>query len=317
MLTLYKLQIFSLVAQTGSFSRAAKRLYLTQSAISQHVAGLEKQLGTQLFERGPTGVRLTQAGENLLHYAQQILRLAAEAEIAVTQVENLSEGQLKLGATPVASIYLLPTWIQKFHSQYPALNTSLHTGITDDIVHRVVHSQLDLGFVEGELKRNDNFHSLEVREITLYLVVSREHPWSQREEIRLQELEQARFIMRPHNSHTRAWAEKIFRQHHVEPQIVAEFSDPEVIKQAVISGMGVTILPLCMVQKECAQQVLSAVPIREITLKRSLKLIWKADTVFTPISRAFLATLVDSLPVLVSLLQQTRPSYPLAEAVSV
>ena len=307
MLSLYKLKIFSIVAQAGSFSKAAKSLYLTQSAISQHICSLENKLGTQLFERKPTGVQLTPSGQTLLQYTQKILWLVSAAENAVTNVENLSEGQLKLGATPVAAIYLLPTWIKNFFNRYPALNTSLHTAITADIIQKIINGQLDLGFVEGELEPSTDFHSHVLQEITLYLVVNKNHPWSQREEISLQELNDARFVMRPLESHTRIWVNQLFKQHNIAPQIIAEFDDPEVIKHAVINGMGATILPICMIEKERAQKTLYAIPIQEFTLKRTLKLIWKANTLLSPISRAFLETLAPKYPMLNDLLQQTNP----------
>ena len=305
MLSLYKLHIFAIVAQTGSFNQAAKRLYLTQSAISQHIQSLENHFGAPLFVRKSTGVHLTPAGKMLLDYARQILKLAADAEVALTDVKKLTKGQLKLGATPVAATYILPPWLQEFHGRYPAFSTSLHTGITNDITQRIIHQQLDLGFVEGELMPSMDFHALPIQEITLYLVVNRDHPWSRRDEINLHELEQARFVMRPVDSHTRSWTEQIFRRHHIQPQIVAEFNDPEAIKRAVISGLGVTILPICMIERERAQKLLYAIPIQEITLNRSLKLIWKANMPFTPISRVFLTVLAENLPVLNTLLPPT------------
>jgi DNA-binding transcriptional LysR family regulator len=87
MLSLYKLEIFNAVVQEGSFSRAAQRLYLTQPAVSQHIQSLESSLGTRLFKRGRRGVQLTPAGEMLHDYTRCIMRLLAEAESAITNVE--------------------------------------------------------------------------------------------------------------------------------------------------------------------------------------------------------------------------------------
>jgi DNA-binding transcriptional LysR family regulator len=100
MLSLYKLEIFAAVVHAGSFSAASDRLFMTQPAVSQHIQTLEASLGTTLFVRGRRGVSLTPAGESLYGYTLQILRLVAEAESAVTDVENLAEGQIQIGATP-------------------------------------------------------------------------------------------------------------------------------------------------------------------------------------------------------------------------
>ena len=96
MLNLYKLEIFAIAAQTGSFSAAAERLLMTQPAVSQHIQDLEASLGAKLFARGRRGVTLTPAGETLHRYTQEILRLLAEAENAVTDVQNLASGQVRV-----------------------------------------------------------------------------------------------------------------------------------------------------------------------------------------------------------------------------
>ena len=97
MLNLYKLEIFALVAKSGSFSRAAEQLLLTQPAVSQHVQDLEASVGAPLFVRGRRGATLTPAGEKLLDYTQRIFALVAEAENAVTDVTRLAGGMVRVG----------------------------------------------------------------------------------------------------------------------------------------------------------------------------------------------------------------------------
>ena len=91
MFSLYQLQIFQTVAQEGSISRAAEQLYLTQPAVSQHIRGLEKDLGVRLFERGPRGVELTPSGQVLLDYTRCLLRLAEEARQAAGRAGGVEE----------------------------------------------------------------------------------------------------------------------------------------------------------------------------------------------------------------------------------
>ena len=114
MIDLNKLHVFNVVAQAGSFSAAADRLYITQSAVSQHIKELETGLGRQLFQRGRRGVRLTPHGEILQRYARDIFALVARAEAALTDVAHLSEGRVSIGATPGVAVYLAPEWIQRF-----------------------------------------------------------------------------------------------------------------------------------------------------------------------------------------------------------
>ena len=151
MLTLYKLEIFAQVVQQGSFSSAEERLLITQSAVSQNIQELEASLGAQLFQRGRRGVTLTAPGKKLYDYTRQILTLVAEAENAVTNVEQLASGQVHIGATPGIGVYLLPEWIETFQRRYTKLTVELRTSITPQIIEDLLTQRLDIGFIEGYL----------------------------------------------------------------------------------------------------------------------------------------------------------------------
>ncbi len=296
MLDLHKLEIFLLVAEQGSMSKAADILYLSQAAISQHVKMLEGQLGTKLFVRHRGGVRLTPAGETLLTFAKKILWLAAEAESVVTDVQNLKECELKLGATPAAAVYLLPSWIRGVHEKYKHLRVKTFTDTTLPTVQAVLNRQLDLAIIEGEFEDTLGLGAKTLQDIDLYLVVNPSHPWQQRESVSVHELTDQPIVMRSMPSQTRIWIDHFFAQHEALPNIVAEFNDPEAIKQAVALGEGVAILPLCMLAETMASGRLSILSIEELTMKRSLKLIWNDRRPFPPMVRAFIQYLAQEYP---------------------
>ncbi|WP_322507628.1 LysR family transcriptional regulator [Anaerolinea sp.] len=152
MLSLHKLKIFFTVAEEGSISNAAERLYLTQAAVSQHIHDLEAALGVRLFERHAQGVRLSPAGERLREYAQQILRLASLAESELTEVSNLKEGEVRLGVTPGAAVHLLTEWLLAFHERFPHLKATVESSITPTLVSKILKRQMDFALVEGEVK---------------------------------------------------------------------------------------------------------------------------------------------------------------------
>lgn len=290
MLSLYKLEIFASVVQAGSFSAAAQRLYMTQPAVSQHIQDLEKSLGTPLFIRGRRGVTLTPPGETLYEYTLQILRLVARAESEVTDVENLSEGQITIGATPGVSTYLLPEWIRGFREQYPNLNVSLQTDITTQNVVGVMEHKIDIAFVEGELEKiqRKNLGSLVLRPVHLFVIISCDHHWCGRETISIAELNDQPFITRQPNSRTRVWIDAMLDQHNVKPRIVGEFDNQEAIKQAVMSDMGIAIMPDYAVERERGAQLLNTLRVDDANLSRELKLLWDANAPFTPVTRALL-----------------------------
>lgn len=301
MLSLYKLEVFAVVVRVGSFSKAAEHLYLTQSAVSQHIQNLETSLGTTLFKRTGRGVVLTASGQVLIGYARQILNLVKEAEGAVVNVEGLGTGKLQIGATPGADVYLLPDWIGSFQNRFPNLIVSLTTNITDHIVSGILKQTYDLGFVEGELDNDPHLGQQILQEVQQLVVVGKGHPWVQRKSISVHDLQDQPFIARLPNSHTRAWLESILNQNDIELNIVSEFANPEAIKRAVSSGMGISILPAYVIGYEQTLGLMHALPIKNVELKRTIKLIWKQSDPFNPIARAFLTNLVDEYPQLLHL----------------
>lgn len=303
MLDLYKLHIFSVVVQTGSFSAAADQLYMTQSAVSQHIKELEGSLGRQLFQRGRRGVRLTPHGEVLNRYTGEIFELVAKAENALVNVEQLTSGRISIGATPGIGVYLVPDWVQHFRSHYPKITVAMQTDITARIVADVLGGRLEMGFIEGELddQPNPRLASLVLEEIEQQVIVGFKHPYWDRQAIELRDLQQQSLIVREANSHSRIWLEKSLHQHGIEPLIGAEFDNLESIKRAIAVGRCLAILPPYVVQTEAQQGLLHVLPIVGRPLTRSLKLIWDSQVSFSPIVRAFLLELASRYPAIHSL----------------
>ncbi|MCC7450846.1 MAG: LysR family transcriptional regulator [Anaerolineae bacterium] len=303
MLSLYKLEVFSAVVESGSFSGAADRLYLTQPAVSQHIQDLEARLGVKLFKRGRRGVSLTAAGETLRDYTSCILRLVAEAESAVTNVEQLSGGQIRIGATPGAGMYLLPDWMRAFQRRFPNLAISLTTDVTAQVIAGILNHTLDMGFIEGEPDNNGRLAQLVLQEVSQYVIVGQGHDWCGRETIAIHDLNGQPFITRTRNSQTRAWLDQLMNEYGVTVNVVAEFDNPEAIKQAVISGMGLAIMPEYVVRRERDLRLLRAVPVADAALVRTLKLVWDGQSPFKPAARAFLTHLSSQFPQVLSLPQ--------------
>ena len=304
MLSLYKLEIFAAVVRAGSFSAAATQLYMTQPAVSQHIQDLENSLGTSLFIRGRRGVTMTSAGEILFDYTTRILQLVAEAESQVTNVENLTSGQLNIGATPGVSTYLLPDWLHNFRQKYPQLNVALHTGVTGTNVNNVMDHKIDLAFVEGELDKinRKGLGYLILRPVDMLVVVGQAHEWAQRESLTLPELTDKPFITRQPNSRTRVWVDAVLAKHKVKPKIIAEYDNQEAIKQSVMSNMALTILPDYAIHREIDAGLMYSIPVEDVDLSRELKLLYDATMPFTPVARALLQHLADLFPQLTALL---------------
>lgn len=296
MLKLSKLEVFIIVAQEGSFSAAAKRLHLSQPAVSRHMQELEESLGIRLFKRLRRGVELTTGGEILRQYTEQILWLVHEAEGALTDVRHMVVGQVRVGATPGVSVYLLPTWTRSFTSAYPNLTVSARTGTTSGVIESLLTGRIELGVVEGELEAIplEQLGSVILQDIELVLVVGEGHPWWDADLIDAESLHNHPFVTRQVGSRTRVWIDDILNHRGIEPRLIAEFDNPEAIKEAVMNGLGVTILPTYAVARERAGDLLRAKQIVDLHLQRQLKLLWHTTRPFSPVTRAFLTHLAET-----------------------
>jgi len=298
MLDLHKLEVFSVVVREGSFSGAASRLLMTQSAVSQHIQALEAGLGVPLFERHRRGVTPTEPGKTLYEYTEAIFKLVAEAENAVTNVDQLAEGQVAIGASPGVSVYLLPDWVQAFRAQHPNLTVSLRTDITPQIAAEVRARRIDLGIVEGELAAADRaqLSVTPLQEFDQYVVVGCKHPWWGRERVSIDAIDGQALITRQPHSQTRIWLEQILLEHGVQPRISAEFDHLESIKRAVMAGHCLTIMPAYTVEQEQQLGLLHVIPIDGSPLQRMLKLIRNPEAHLSPVARAFMAHLAGYFP---------------------
>ncbi|MGQ9908540.1 MAG: LysR family transcriptional regulator [Candidatus Flexifilum sp.] len=297
MIDLHKLHIFHIVAREGSFSAAAGRLFITQSAVSQHMKDLEIGLGQPLFQRGWRGVRLTPAGEVLADYAARIFALIAEAESALSDVQNLESGKVVIGATPGVSAYLAPGWVAQFRARYPRLTVSVSTGVTGQIAADVLAGRLDLGLIEGELDdAPPRLTYCVLEQVEQMVVVGEGHPLWDVPSVSPADLRAHSIITRQTGSQTRSWLEQALRQQGIEPQISAEFDNLESIKRAVAAGGCLTLLPAYVVADEVARGLLRTIPVEGTPFTRELKLIWTRGTPFSPPARAFISVLAQLYP---------------------
>ncbi len=295
MFSLYQLQIFQVVAEEGSISRAAERLYLTQPAVSQHIGALEKDLGTRLFDRGPRGVKLTASGEILGDYARCLLRLADEAYRSVARAADVQEERLRIGASPGAGVYLLPEWVNSFHRRHPSLSVTLTTAITPAIVQAILDGNIDIGIVEGE-PDSDAVDAVPLWDEAIAIVVGRGHPLWGRARVDAATLSRQGFVVREEGSLTRAWESHILGEYGITPHIVASFDSPVAIKQAIISGLGIALLPEFSIRQELTAGTLHAVKLVEGPLVRTLRLLWGAGSRERSAVQAFMVYLNDEFP---------------------
>lgn len=140
-------KVFYAVATSGSFSEAAKNLFITQSAVSQHIRSLENELGVMLFARGRKGAKLTSHGELLLQYAKRALEEIEMAENLFNKMKSLDEGSLRIGAGDTITRHFLLDKLERFHETYPAIKIEIVNRVTDETLAKLSTGKVDVAFV--------------------------------------------------------------------------------------------------------------------------------------------------------------------------
>src|SRR5689334_1616530 len=248
---------FSTVARLGGITRAADELNTVQSNVTQRVKALESEIGTALFERHSRGMSLTGAGRRLLPYAQRMAALSREALLAARD-DGEPKGPLAIGSMETTAAVRLPTLLADFHRRYPAVELSLRTATTADLVAAVLDGSLDGAFVAGPVEHADLAATVAFRE-ELVLVTAR--PIKNLAELRAATPESGPTALVFRTGCT-------YRQR--LEQVLTEFGWPSAIRfelgtldgmvGCVAAGMGVTLLPRAVVGRNDGVSVHALTP---------------------------------------------------------
>ena len=293
-MNLHQLRIFYTVARLGSFSRAAEELRISQPSVSIQVADLERSMSVDLFEQLGKRIYLTDAGRVLEDYARQILNLVEEANSALAEVAGEYRGRLTIGASSTPGTYVLPRVIGAFQERFPNVTVTLDIANTRRIQERILRNELDVGIVGWEVSSH-NLEVLPLLEDELVLVVPPGHQLAQAETVQAKVLRDQRVIMRERGSGTREAAEAALREAGVVLSPAMELGSNEAIKETVAAGLGVTILSTLAVAPEVAARRLIVVPMNDVSIRRSFRVVYHRDKRMGKALRTFLDMLQTSV----------------------
>jgi len=241
MLENFRLKVFRSVAEHMSFRKAGEALYLTQPAITLQIKALEDELGTKLFERSASGVRLTEAGNVLLQYADRMHQLAEEAEGRMAALKGETSGHIVLGASTTIAQYVLPPLLADFSRAYPTIRLHVFSENTEHVAEGVATGRFGLGLIEGPPKRRD----LKVQpwfDDELLLVVPAGHEWASLGVISPEALIGAPLVMRELGSGSRHIVENGLQTAGIRLQslrVVMELNSTEATLSCIEAGLGV------------------------------------------------------------------------------
>ncbi len=247
-----RLQVFVSVARLLSFTKAAEALHMTQPAVTFQIRQLEDHFNTRLFDRAHNRISLTEAGQRVLGFAEQIFALYAEMDSSVQSITGEVSGELELGASTTIAEYMLPSLLGLFKTRYPDVTIRLKVGNTDTIVQMVENNLIDLGVVEARVE-NRNLVVEPCHRDRMVLIVPPGHELAGEGPVSLRRVMQYPYICREQGSGTR---EVLLQQieaaglDSADLDIVLELGSPESIKGAVEAGMGISILSRTIIDKE-------------------------------------------------------------------
>ena len=282
-----RLEAFVAVARERSFTRAALDLHLSQSAVSQQIRALERELGTQLLERTRRRVDLTPAGATLYERAERILRDLEGARRAVAAAAGEVAGALDVAASLTIAGYLLPAPLARLVAAHPDVRVSVRVENSEHVARALLSGEADLGFVEGELTP-EGLRVEELQSDELVAIAPAGHRLAARDELRLADLAAEPFVAREPGSGTREVAEAELARAGFDPsrlRVVAELSGIDPIKGAVEAGLGLAIVSALTVRRELALGTLVARPIEGVTMRRRLVAAFAADRPPLPAAR--------------------------------
>ena len=287
------------VVETGSFSKAAKELYLTQPTVSAHISALEKELKVRLFIRNTKEVTMSDAGQDLYKYAKQMFELECQiAEHFNIRGRNSSNHSITIAASTIPAQYLLPDVLMMFKKLYPKEQFKLIETDSSQVVSHIVDGMADVGFtgtvLEKKYCRYIPFYKDKLSIITPNTEKYRALQEDGGDEIFW--LKGEHVILREEGSGTRKAAQKQLKKAGIdmgELDIIASIDNQETIKRSVRQGMGVSILSRLATEEEVQEGHMLAFPIPKSDAGRDINLVYNKNTPMTANVERFIKIIKD------------------------
>ncbi len=232
---LTQLRSFHAVATEGSFTRAAQALHVSQPTVTTQVRQLEDLYQVELFHRTGRRIRPTEIGERLLQLSRQIFGLEHEAVQVLRDAGELRSGHLRVAAVGPSHVTKM---LAAFNQRYPDINISVGTGNSEDVLTRLLDYSADVGVLAQVLK-DKRFVSVPYSEHPIVIFCNANHRFARRRSIRTAELQGEKLILREQGSTTRKAIESALKVAGVQPTVVMEVASREIIREAVLQGLGV------------------------------------------------------------------------------
>lgn len=289
-----QLKAFLAIAEAKTFTAGARRVNVTQAAISMQIRQLEDEVGLQLFTRTPRRVILTEAGEYLLERARKILREHDSALAEIAEIAGAAFGRLRIGtASGTFAMHQLPGIMQKLKEKYPNSELSVASGTSAKLVDRIMHGEIDIAFISLPVD-NTNITCESLFSDEIVAIAHPKHPLAKEKYISAATLAGERLILGERGGNTRRMIDDFFAAANVRPNITMEMSRQEAINEMVANGLGVGMTGAKSVARDVREGRLITWLIEGAEIKWELGLARLRGGHYSPIAKEFVKLCKES-----------------------
>jgi len=277
-ISLQQLEALLFLVTEGNFSRAAKKMHLSQPSLTKHIANMEAILGMTVVRREKTGVVLTPEGNIVFDLAARILKLRDEAGEKIAGMQQNEAGDIAIAASTIPATYILPHVLSRFRRAHPGIRINVQSADSEEVLNMILNGEKELGII-GKRPSRGKLEAEPLWQDRLVLTVPAGHRWTAKPSVSLPEIMEEPFIVREKGSGTREILERYLKEQAntdlAKFRIAAEFGSSEAVKEAILAGLGVSILSIRAVTRELNLQLLKEVPVEDWRIERSFYLIWR------------------------------------------
>jgi LysR family transcriptional regulator, low CO2-responsive transcriptional regulator len=289
--TLHQLKVFEVVARHGSFTRAAEELFLTQPTVSIQVKQLTKAVGLPLFEQVGKRLYLTDAGRELLATCREIFDRLDQFEMTVANFKGMKQGRLRLAAVTTTK-YFVPRLLGPFCQRFPGIDIEFQVTNHERLVARLAEN-LDDMYILSQLPEHLDINYHAFLENPLVVLAPVFHPLVNEKNIPLERLADEPFIMREPGSGTRSSIQKLLDEKNIEVKVRLELGSNEAIKQAIIGGLGISVLSRHTLGLEGISNELAILDVQGFPLRRNWYVVHPSGKQLSVVANVFYQYLLE------------------------
>jgi DNA-binding transcriptional LysR family regulator len=287
-----QLKLFKDIAQSRSVSRGATLNEISQSAASQYLQDLERNLGVSLLDRGSRPLKITEAGKLYLEMCRDVLRRSGDFRLELERLKSEVEGTVRVASIYSVGLSEMSHLEQEFSRRHPDARLEVEYLRPEKVYEAVVSDRADLGLLSYPETTKD-VTVLPWRKEEMVVAVSPYHPLASKTEVRPEELDGLAFVGFDDDLPIRREIDRFLKEHHVRVNVTMHFDNLQMIKQAVAHGSGVSIMPARIMEEEIAQGRLVPIPIAELELFRPVGIVYRRKKRFHRACQAFLDLLQE------------------------